>query len=146
MFDWVRFLSARGIEHATKGHGATRNQVVIHCPWCGASDQGLHLSINLEGAGYRCLRSPKEHVGKAAHRLVAALLKCSPDMARSITGEKGISLTEDFGEMIARTMSGTTKQKPWRGLEMPSWFKPFRNTPSAQMFIDHMKSPQRKFT
>ena len=148
MFDWVRFLSARGIDHATKGHGATRNQVVIHCPWCGASDQGLHLSINLEGAGYSCLRTKnKEHSGRAAYWLVMALLKCSPDMARSITGEKGISLTEDFGEMIARTMSGTTKQKPWREPEPPKSFKPFDTSkPSAQMYIDYMISDQRKFT
>jgi DNA primase len=68
-------------------------------------------------------------------------------MARSITGEKGISLTEDFAQMIARTMSGKTNTKPWRGLklEIPP-FKSFTYVPSARMFIEYMKSPQRKFT
>lgn len=147
MFDWLPFLASRGIGHSTKGHGATRNQVVIHCPWCGAADQGLHLSINLEGEGFRCLRSPKQHFGKSPARLVAAILKCSMDTARSITGEQGLFLSDDFQGTVARNLAGKAiPQKKTPKLILPKEFKPFLNKPSAEMFIQHMKSDQRKFT
>ena len=78
-FDWENFFKANRIEYRA---GSSR-EIVIKCPWCGVNDPSHHLSVNLDGKGFRCFRS-ENHRGRNPARLVQALLRCSMEHARSL--------------------------------------------------------------
>jgi hypothetical protein len=84
-FDWERFLTAKGIPFATRGHNVARGNVTVHCPFCGASDTGQHMGINLENGFWGCWRD-SNHRGKSPVKLIAALTGLSIRDAQEIAG------------------------------------------------------------
>src|SRR5688572_20809008 len=99
LVDWIQFFTRNRVPFAEHGPNVSRGQVVIRCPWCGASDQGMHLSVNLAGKGFRCFRNANKHSGRNPAKLVMALLNCSWERACELTGTK-ISLPDNFMSQI----------------------------------------------
>jgi hypothetical protein len=139
-FDWVRFLNAHRIEFVERGANVARGNIAINCPWCGDADRGFHLGISLGGKGYGCWRS-KSHRGIRPTRLIAALLKCSWDEAKRISGDDDVILTDDeaFAKQVREMMQGkvqvSTDVKP---IDMPKSFKPIEDRAFGRRFVDYL--------
>ena len=84
-FDWQTFLTRYGIGYADHGPNVGKDHIATHCPYCGHSDEGQHMSISLNGRGWHCWRD-STHSGISPTRLVAAMLGVSWSDAASITG------------------------------------------------------------
>lgn len=136
IFDWEKFFQTNRIDYKV---GSSR-EIVIHCPWCGGSDPSHHLSINLDGKGFRCFRS-NDHRGKNPARLVQILLRCSIDHARNMCGMA--TMTPLGGDLMSQVKSlfqplsvSTRRLSP----KLPEEFHPLRDKPSAWPFLSYMKS------
>lgn len=122
MFDWVRFLDGNHVPYKTTG----REQIGINCPFC-PDDPSLHMSINLEGRGWRCWRQPAAHYGRNPNRLVAAILHVPISVAASITGSNTF-IPVNFLERVTNTL--TPKEHiPPKPLKLPQEFRSL--TPSV---------------
>jgi hypothetical protein len=137
-FDWIRFLDANRIEYATKGRNISSGNLVLHCPFCAHTDEGMHLSVSINNRGWRCFRQPDLHRGKSAARLVAALTGCSLAQAVHICGEQ-ISIPDDFMGRLTELLSPaeSVERKPTR---MPGELKVFSNRSSCKPYIRYLRS------
>jgi hypothetical protein len=99
-FDFLEFFRRHRIEYATSGPSVTKNNVAIHCPFCGGSDHSQHMGVSLLGKGWRCWRNPGEHKGRHPFRLVRALLGCSTAEAMRITGSSHVPVSTDLLERV----------------------------------------------
>lgn len=131
-FDWIQFLSDRQIHHVTSGSNAGRNQIAIKCCWCGIDDPSEHLSINLQGKGFRCWRQPL-HSGKNPAKLIQALLNCSWEQANQIAGNEK-TLPSDFLGKLKAAIQRKQPEAKINNLQLPPEFKQFSNLPSCQPF------------
>lgn len=145
MFDWIRFLRAQGIHYVTRGPNVGAGQIGLHCPWCGPADPSQHLSVSLKGEGYRCWRQPRTHVGRARHRLIAALLNCSPEEAHRLAGDdlpatpEDIHLSAQLARLLGTPSAALTKLEP---LKFPPEYKPLlASTGLARPFYDYLADP-----
>jgi hypothetical protein len=136
VFDWMRFFEQHRIEFNQSGPNVSRDNVTVHCPFCGTADQSKHLSVNLSGKGWRCWKSPNEHRGKSPARLVQGLLNCTWARACALTGES-ILIPDDFMARVRDTI--TPPEAPETiPLKLPKEFKPFVGKPSARPFERYM--------
>ncbi len=104
------------------------------------------MSINLDGEGWRCWKSPRDHVGRNPTKLVQKLLGCSWDIAKSITGVDAIHVPDDFMGKVSSLMDPPKKQDN-APLVMPYEFKSFeRGLPSSKPFVNYLQSRKRGFT
>ena len=141
-FDWQRALDQNHIPYSASGANVSRGNLVTHCPFCGHADQGQHMSINLEGRGWRCFRNP-DHRGKNPARLLQALLGCSAEHAASLVGND-IYIPENFEHQVLQYMTAKQIGKSHK-LELPDVFKSFNDVyPSARPFIEYLRG--RGFT
>lgn len=74
--NWLEFLEAHNIEYISRGPSTSRDNVYVHCIFCGDADRGYHLGISLNGKGWGCWRE-SAHRGRSPVRLIQALLRCS---------------------------------------------------------------------
>lgn len=142
-FDWLRFLEQHRIAYRDSGANTSKDNVVIHCPFCGSQDPSEHMSVNVSGKGYRCWRGPT-HRGRNPARLVAALLGCTFDRAMDITGS-AIHIPDDLAARVNAILKPPAT-KPPEGLKIPEEFKAFKGLPSSKPFIRYLKGPDRGFT
>lgn len=122
MFDWPRFLDAHRIEYATTGANVARGNIVVHCPLCGSADPSMHMSIALEGEGWRCWRD-RAHRGRSPVYLISRLLGCSIEHAATLAGVK-TQMPADFLGQVNKAFATTTTAKP-AALKIPSEFQAF---------------------
>lgn len=111
-FNWIQFFDRHRIDYVTSGPSVTKGHIAIRCVWCGNSDQSHHLAISLSGAGYKCWRAPQQHKGRAAAKLIQALLDCTWTEAFNIAGEgsRGAALSEsDFTARAQALLNGGKK-------------------------------------
>ncbi len=132
LFDWPRFLDQNRIDHRT----ISDREVLCQCPWCGHNDPSKHMSINLQGRGWKCFRSD-EHKGRNPTRLIQAMLGCSMEHAASLCGSS-IQLGDDFKSQLAKILDVVKfiKAKP---PAMPKEFLPLADKPSAWPFLSHLR-------
>jgi hypothetical protein len=142
-FEWERFFEQNGIPFATGGSNVSRGNVAIHCPFCGAGDEGQHMSVNLNGRGWRCFRRP-DHRGKGAARLVQALINCTWERAKHIVGE-AVYIPEDFNAQVHKLLTPPAPPIA-RKLVLPDNFKPIKQRWSAGPYLDYLTGPDRNFT
>jgi hypothetical protein len=144
-FDWIQFLEQNNIHYVDKGPNVSAGNICVRCIWCGQQDDSEHLSINLEGRGFRCWRQPL-HSGKNPAKLVQALLNCSWAHAVEIAGQ-GKSLPSDFMSKVRASLEKAEpdeRAKPSL-LFIPSEFKPFlEEMPSCRPFASYLRG--RGFT
>jgi len=131
--DWPAFLRSHSIEYAESG----KDNIVTHCPLCGADDEGMHLSISLGGRGWRCWRRPQQHKGVSPTRLVQIILGCSWDAARRITNSP-IKIPGDFLASVNNLMAPLPEQRR-ASLKLPDEFLPLDNhKPSRRPFLAYL--------
>lgn len=137
MFDWLSFLEQRRIDYISSGKSVTRGNVAVHCPFCGADDPSYHMGISLTGRGWGCWRNA-QHRGKSDARLVAALIRCTMDQARVITGGQ-VFIPVDFAGTVNALMA-PKDEAPIRKLKLPPEFSEFSGDPkpSANLFISYL--------
>jgi hypothetical protein len=136
--DWVPFLEQNNIHYRTSGPGVSKANIAIHCPWCGIADKSQHLSVNLEGLGFRCWRQPNTHSGKNPAKLIQALLNCSWNQANNLAGQAR-TIPDDFLSKVRASMSKKEVIQPRNKLKLPSEFKTFFNKPSAKPYVEYLR-------
>lgn len=139
-FDWQKFLDAHGIEFATRGPNVGRGQVAIHCPFCGADDPSHHMSVSLEGRGWRCWRRKDAHYGRNPARLVQALLGCTWEHAASITGADNLSVAPDWSDRVHKLLAAREPGER-HGVALPGEFRPFKLSkisPVVRPYVDYI--------
>lgn len=134
MFNWLDFLNERGIPWQENG----RRNVDVGCPWCDPGNpHHFILTISLEGKGWHCWKT-RNHRGRKATRLVQAMLKCSFEQAKLITGER-YKDRENFLDQVNLSLSPAHIASP-RSLDLPSDFQEFNPSrlTSARPFVDYL--------
>lgn len=134
-FDWTRFCESYRVDFAQGGANTSKNNITIHCPFCGSADPSKHMSVNLAGRGWRCWRHPN-HRGKNPTRLVQALLRIDWDRAAQITGES-IYVPTDFMDRV-RGAINPPKFEQRDPLDVPTEFRRFEGKPSARPFENYL--------
>lgn len=142
--DWLAFFDQHRIEYVESGANVSRNQVVIHCVWCGADDRSHHLSVNLDGKGFRCWRNPHQHSGKNPARLIQALLKCSWEQANRLAGNEKTLPSDFLGKLRGTFVKEGKQDKKRLPLKLPKEFKSISDLPSARPYIEYLRD--RRFT
>jgi hypothetical protein len=141
-FDWLAFLRTYRIEYVDRGPNVARGNVNIQCPFCGSADTSHHMGISTRGAGWGCWRS-KSHRGRAPHRLIKALLRCSDAEAARIAGEDAPIDLEDDARMLDYVRS-MVEPAAFSGVEpIPDWpreFKPLTDRGLGRLFFSYMMS------
>ena len=99
MFNFQPFFEKHHIEYVTRGPNVAQGNINIQCPFCAASDPSHHLGVHLETGKWGCWRRA-DHRGIKPHRLIRALLRCSPGEAATIAGTTGPELGE-FDQYVA---------------------------------------------
>lgn len=136
-FDWQRTLDQHRIAYSASGANVSRGNIVVRCPFCGSADEGQHMSINLQGKGWRCFRN-HDHSGKNPVRLLQALLGCTPEHAASLVG-KDVYIPDDFEHQVMQYMTAKQANKP-HDLKLLEVFKPLNTVlPSAGPFIRYLR-------
>lgn len=131
-FNWQTFLDANHIEYVP----GVRGNVEVHCPFCGHADHSHHMSISLEGKGWRCWRNP-QHKGSRAARLVRALINCSWEHAIGLTGENAFQPVENLIDKL-KTLYAEKPREP--DLAFPREFKSFvKRFPSSKPYVRYMR-------
>lgn len=135
-FDWQSFLDSYNIHYVTRGANVARGHVSVKCPMCGDEDPSEHLTINLDGKGWRCYRR-HEHRGVKPERLVQALLNVSYAEAVRICGGS-IFIPTDFLEVVKGKL--LPKQEVHKHtLRWPKEFRPIDlNKPSCKPYVRYL--------
>lgn len=136
MFDWQRFLDERRIDYVTSGANVAKGNLAIHCPLCGAADNSHHMSVSVEGRGWRCWRDPG-HRGRSPAKLVSALLNVSYDEAARIVGGSTF-IPSDFLSRVQSHMIPVRATEDHRQLSVPSEFQMFGRSPSARPYYEYL--------
>lgn len=84
-FEWVSFLDRHGIEYRTQGKSTAKDNVYIHCVFCGQADEGHHMGISLANRGWGCWKDDS-HRGRNPARLIKALTGASWDEVQALLG------------------------------------------------------------
>jgi hypothetical protein len=135
VFDWFGFLDSHHIDYKITG----RTQVSVTCPFC-SDDPSQHMSINIEGAGWRCWRHPDEHYGRHPIKLVAGLLNCSLEEAARISGAETSFTSVAIDSLRARVdaaFSPAAARKP-QPPSLPDEFKPFTTNPTCRPYFNYL--------
>lgn len=101
-FDIAQFLSQHRIHYVTSGPNTARGELSIACPFCARTndpDPSQHMGVALDGSKFACWRNRK-HSGRRISKLIAAIIGCSNEHARSIVGEKTVRNTAGFAEVM----------------------------------------------
>lgn len=132
-FDWEKVLIQHRVQYSTRGKNVSRGNLVVHCPFCGHDDPSQHMSVSVDGTGWRCLRQPDAHRGKKPTRLLAALLNISIGQVASIVGDTTY-LPTDFMGALDEALNGKRKVFDDRKLDMPKEFEPIPKLGARRRF------------
>lgn len=135
MFDWPAFLQNHNIDYIEERRG----HVAVRCPFC-SDDPSHHMSINLEGRGWRCFRQPDQHKGRSPVLLIAKLINIPIGQARRICGTNSTFIPEDFIGRVNDFLSPQEEEDQMSTpLLMPKEFRRFNQAlPSRQPYINYL--------
>lgn len=143
-FNWISFLDSHNIYYATSGPNVSRGNIAVHCPFCGAADKSQHMSIHLDGRGWKCFRNKQEHKGKSPVYLVQALLNTTLERAKAIVGDS-VFIPDDFMGAVMKQLQPPTPAKKKR-LIMPDEFIPIEDNYKCKHALAYLTGPDRQFT
>lgn len=135
-FNWISFLNSYRVPFSERGPNTSRGNVVVHCPFCGGRDSGMHMSVSTEGRGWRCFRD-HTHRGKSPSRLVAALAGIDLDRARTIVGE-AVFLPDNAMARVRELLAPTPSKNKIPPLRLPEAFRAFSSSPSARPYVNYL--------
>ncbi len=136
MLNWVGFLQQHHVDYAIGG----KNEIVIPCPFCGVQDPSKHMSIAIDGRGWKCWRDKEKHSGRSPIRLIQALARCSYEQARRIAGIRTTHIPDDFMSRITAAIATASDSNKGCTLVMPQEFREFRNVPMARPYRAYMNA------
>lgn len=138
-FDWISFLEDRGIPYADSGANVSAGNIVTHCPMCGNADSGQHMSISIDGRGWRCFRD-HSHAGKSAARLVQALIGCSWQQAHDIVGTTAfLPGADEFADRVRKALS-SEQSTPREPLKFLTEFRAITESPVLRPYWQYLAS------
>lgn len=143
-FDWIRFLTRRGIQYVTDGPNYSKKmQAAIRCPFCGDADPSHHMGL-AEAGWWGCLRNAA-HRGKKPQFLIQKLLGCSQEEADRIVGIRAETaptvdeLALSYAALKRLSGEEAPRAAP-RKLELLKEFKSLLNgSPFAEPFWDYLR-------
>jgi hypothetical protein len=138
-FNWVSYFNSYRVPFLERGPNTSRDNVVVHCPFCGLRDEGMHMSVNLSGKGWRCFRD-HSHRGKNPARLVAALSSLPIDRANALVGN-AVFIPDDFmGRVKSMLEPDVPVQDRAHSLVLPEDFRAFgAHVPSARPYERYLR-------
>jgi DNA primase catalytic core, N-terminal domain len=136
--NWEEFLEAYDIHYVNSGPNTRRGEISISCPWCGDDDPSQHLGIALTSENWGCLRHGG-HRGKAAHRLVQALLGCSYTQAKLIVRQYSRSDPSNLEEALAALTGVVGENRAIANVNLPKECRPILyESRTTYKFIDYL--------
>lgn len=133
--DWKRLLVQHRVEYVEHGPSTARDNVYVHCPWCGQSDRSHHMGISLRGRGWGCWRNAR-HRGRSDAYLLAALLRVPLDRARAILGQGPSSSPSDLDLAAQVRATLDKKDEPERlAVELPGDMHQLWSGHSGRRFV-----------
>lgn len=142
----TRYLKEHGIQYIESGPDVAKGNVNIKCPWCGDSDIGHHLGINLRTGYYGCWRS-KAHRSKDILTLLYKLTGESKNVLREVILGTTLVANNDVFSRIASGKFYTPVEvslKDAPTLTMPSKYKVIKSVGATKRFWDYLQQT-RKF-
>ena len=121
MFDWLRFLSARGIDHVEGPFGSNvrPGHVGFNCPYCDQDDK-YHYAVQVSTGRVRgCWRSP-DHWRPPA-QLIADLCGIPYSQAKSIYEEGAEEYRSDTESLAAQLAALDSDREEAKELPSISW-------------------------
>lgn len=137
MFKFEPFFDKHHIEYVTRGPNVARGNINIQCPFCGGDDPSHHLGVHLETGKWGCWRR-SDHRGIKPHRLIRALLRCSPGEAATIAGTTGPELGE-FDQYVASWFQDPEIVHDAKILALPRNFTPLADGMFVMRYIEYLK-------
>lgn len=136
-FNYIEFFERRGINYRTDGPNVSKGHVAIHCPFCGPADPSEHMSVAINGAGWRCWRNA-EHSGAKPHKLLMALGLTRPQADVEV-GEQAPAIEDDLVGQVSKLMGmdGTPLIRPGP-LVLPPEFRVLRRSMLAIPYINYL--------
>jgi hypothetical protein len=136
--EWLSLLSAHGIEYVTTGPNVGPGFIAVHCPFCGPADPSQHMTVRLNGRGWRCWRHP-DHRGTNPAYLLAALLGVPMAQAQALIGPDTLqAIPEDWFGQVKATFE--PQDEAPEVLELPPEFKRIVvDSPSARRHVDYLR-------
>lgn len=136
VFNWQAFLERHHIDYRTSGPNVGADHLVIHCPMCGRNDPGEHMSISLNGKGWRCWRDTT-HAGVNPNRLIMSLLNIDWSSAAAISGtSKGYQsqpvLTSTLRDRVNNLLDPPPLPKP-TPIEFPKSARPLASNSNTAL-------------
>lgn len=136
--DWTAFLDAHGIAY----DDSVKNELHFQCPFCGEADQGTHMGLSTVGNGWNCWRN-NQHRGKSPVRLIVALIGCTYDEARRLSGDRGVPLAgsdSDLSSQVQAMLLGNPpqEQSATATLALLPELKPLQDRSLGRYFIDYL--------
>lgn len=139
MTNWKQLLTKHRIAFVDSGPSTAKDNVYVHCVYCGTADTGFHLGISTRGKGWGCWRNPR-HRGRNDARLLAALLRIPYSRAAEMLGQKQSSTVDD-DDLLTRvrsTLSGASAHKQPPPITMPREIRPLSKNHPARMFNEYL--------
>jgi len=137
MFNFQPFFEKHHIEYVTRGPNVASGNINIQCPFCAASDPSHHLGVSLETGKWGCWRRA-DHRGIKPHRLIRALLRCSPAEAATIAGTTGPELGE-FDNYVASWFQDPEIIEDAKILTLPREIQFLGDSGMSMRFISYLK-------
>lgn len=131
-FDWLAFCDSNHVDYKVTG----AQQISINCPLCSGDDPSKHMSINLEGRGWRCWRHPYEHFGRKPTKLVAAILHIPLSRAAEIAGDNTFMPT-NFLERVKLAVQPVERVPP-KSPKLPAEFKPITDSIACRPYVNYL--------
>lgn len=141
-FDWPKLLREHHVPFVTEGPNVKRGNIYVRCPFCGDADQSEHMGIGLKGEGWACWRSPA-HRGKSRAKLISALLNCSWDEAKRLSGTRDLPspADSDLLSKVRDALGVVAPKKATTRVIMPREFKPLAKvTPFNEVYWNYLYS------
>lgn len=143
-FSWLPFLNAQGVHYVTTGKNVGKGYVAVNCPFCGSSDPSEHMTIAINGSGWKCWRN-REHRGQKPHRLIVALTGMSSSAVNALVGDDGPAIVRDFASYVRDQLVDKNEVRaPLAEIEMPSAFRTIDGARFAKPYASYLK--RRGFT
>lgn len=142
MTDWRGLLTKHRIQFVESGPSTARDNLYVHCPFCGSADQGHHMGISTRGRGWGCWRNAR-HRGRSDSRLLAALLRITQDKASTLLGERRTEMVddEDLASLVQRTLEKPDLLVRRHVVKIPAEVRPLGGgRRGEQIFFDYLQT------
>lgn len=138
VFDWLKFFQKYNIPFVEEGPNIRAGEYGLKCPLC-RDDPSHHLGINPTTGVWGCWRD-HTHRGRAPHRLIRALLRCSQQEADRIAGTTSRKTMPNAMEDAVAAMNDVApKTKNKDGVELPDGARTLDTpTVASQRFREYL--------